>query len=255
MVQSPIRARYPGSAAYIAFCDHAIRGTGILVVPDAELDPRFRDNPVVTGDMRLRFYAGAPLVTPDGFALGTIYAIDRTPRQLSARDAVVLAALAEQALHELEVRSALDELYREVAEGHRTTRTLQDEGAKLAALLNATENAVVTTDTDGRVASLNRAAEAMLGSNLANPSASRCRTNLHRRRSCQLRELTRSINGYGRSPGWDAIPDRGVTRALDRRGGDLASGAIVRDVTERHRSEAEARRRIASCTPTTTPLR
>ena len=136
----------------IAFCDHAICGTGILVVPDAELDPRFRDNPVVTGDMRLRFYAGAPLVTPDGFALGTICAIDRTPRQLSARDAAVLAALAEQALHELEVRSALDELYREVAEGRRTARTLQDEGAKLAALLNATENAVVTTDTDGRVA-------------------------------------------------------------------------------------------------------
>lgn len=231
----------------IAFCDHAIRGTGILVVPDAELDPRFRDNPVVTGDVRLRFCAGAPLVTPDGFALGTICAIDRTPRQLSARDAVVLAALAEQALHELEVGSTLGELYREVAEGRRTTRTLQDEGAKLAALLNATENAVVTTDTDGRVASLNRAAEAMFGfepgQSIGKPIAELISAE-DDHANCE--NLTRSSNGYGRRQDGTQFPIE-VSRArwTDARG-DLASGAIVRDVTERHRSEAEARRRIAS---------
>lgn len=231
----------------IAFCDHAIRGTGILVVPDAELDPRFRDNSVVTGDVRLRFCAGAPLVTPDGFALGTICAIDRTPRQLSARDAVVLAALAEQALNELEVRSALGELYREVAEGRRIARTLQDEGAKLAALLNATENAVVTTDTDGRVASLNRAAEAMFGfepgQSIGKPIAELISTEDD---NANCENLTRSINGYGQRQDGTQFPIE-VSRAhwTDARG-DLASGAIVRDVTERHRAEAEARRRIAS---------
>lgn len=231
----------------IAFCDHAIRGTGILVVPDAELDPRFRDNSVVTGDGRLRFCAGAPLVTPDGFALGTICAIDRTPRQLSARDAVVLAALAEQALNELEVRSALGELYREVAEGRRIARTLQDEGAKLAALLNATENAVVTTDTDGRVASLNRAAEAMFGfepgQSIGKPIAELISTEDD---NANCENLTRSINGYGQRQDGTQFPIE-VSRAhwTDARG-DLASGAIVRDVTERHRAEAEARRRIAS---------
>lgn len=231
----------------IAFCDHAIRCAGILVVPDAELDPRFRDNPVVTGDMRVRFYAGAPLVTPDGFALGTICAIDRTPRQLSARGAAVLTVLAEQALHELEVSSALGELYREVAEGRRTARTLQDEGAKLAALLNATQNAVVTTDTDGRVASLNRAAEAMFGfepgQSIGKPVADLISTEDD---DLNCENLTRSINGYGRRQDGTQFPIE-VSRArwTDARG-DLASGAIVRDVTERHRAEAEARRRIAA---------
>jgi GAF domain-containing protein len=86
----------PETPRALAFCDHAIRGSDVMIVPDAGKDPRFRDNPLVTGDPNIRFYAGAPLVTPGGFALGTICAIDRTPRQLSARDAAVLAALAEQ---------------------------------------------------------------------------------------------------------------------------------------------------------------
>ena len=105
------KARYgldvPETPRAIAFCDHAIRGSSILVVPDAQLDPRFCDNPLVTGEMHVRFYAGAPLVTPDGFALGTICAIDRSPRDLNQRDAAILAALADQIVHELEVRSAL----------------------------------------------------------------------------------------------------------------------------------------------------
>jgi signal transduction histidine kinase len=109
-------------------------------VPDARLDPRFCENPLVTGEMCIRFYAGAPLATPDGFVLGTICAIDREPRVLNARDAEVLAALAEQVVHELEVRSALGELYREVAEGRRTEAEARRRAAaaqnqdKLAAL-------------------------------------------------------------------------------------------------------------------------
>ena len=155
--------------------------------------------------------------------------------------------LAEQALHELEVRSALGELYREVAEGRRTARTLQGEGAKLAALLKATENAVVTTNTDGRVASLNRAAEAMFGFepglSIGKPIADLISTEDD---DADGANLTRSINGYGRRQDGTQFPIE-VSRArwTDARG-ELASGAIVRDVTERHRAEAEARRRLAA---------
>lgn len=245
------KARYgidaPETPRAIAFCDHAIRGSSLLVVPDAELDPRFCDNPLVTGEMHVRFYAGAPLVTPDGFALGTICAIDRAPRQLNARDAAILAALAEQVLHELEVRSALGELYREVAEGRRTARTLQGEGAKLEALLNATENAVVTTDTDGQVASLNRAAEAMFGfepgQSVGKPIAGLISVE-DGLPGCE--NLTRSINGNGRRKDGTQFPIE-VSRArwTDAQG-SLASGAIVRDVTDRNRAEAESRRREAA---------
>lgn len=66
-----------------SFCAHAILGNGILVVPDARLDPRFTNNPLVTGPPHIRFYAGAPLATRSGYRLGSLCLIDPEPRQLS----------------------------------------------------------------------------------------------------------------------------------------------------------------------------
>lgn len=84
-----------------SFCGHAILGDGVFEVRNTRLDPRFRDNPLVTGPPRIRFYAGAPLKAPNGHRIGTLCIIDRLPRQLSHDEKSRLQDLAEMVAGEL----------------------------------------------------------------------------------------------------------------------------------------------------------
>ncbi len=97
----------------ISFCGHTILGEGVLVVPDAQLDPRFTDNPLVTGEPRIRFYAGHPLAALDGHRLGTLCLIDRRPRELNESDQATLRDLAAWASTELSVLQTIQHTLRE----------------------------------------------------------------------------------------------------------------------------------------------
>jgi PAS domain S-box-containing protein len=88
----------------MAFCAHAILGHDVMEVPNAQLDPRFADNPLVTGEPGIRFYAGTPLTLPSGERLGTLCVIDRAPRQLSAAQRTQLAELAQGVVQALLLR-------------------------------------------------------------------------------------------------------------------------------------------------------
>jgi PAS domain S-box-containing protein len=96
----------------VSFCTHALRGNALLVVEDLTQDERFATNPFVTGPEGVRFYAGAPLVTRRGFALGTLCVLDRQPRRLSADGARALSLLRDQVMLLLENRRELIELRR-----------------------------------------------------------------------------------------------------------------------------------------------
>jgi signal transduction histidine kinase/AmiR/NasT family two-component response regulator len=91
-----------------AFCTHAILGSETFVVPDATLDPRFQDNPLTIGEPHVRFYAGVPLINPEGFALGTLCVIDHVPRELTSLQLNILLRLGRQVVSQLELRRARD---------------------------------------------------------------------------------------------------------------------------------------------------
>lgn len=94
-----------------AFCAHAIQQPDqIMIVENPTEDPRFRDNPLVTGDLHIRFYAGAPLVNAEGLSLGTLCVIDQQPHSLTEQQVAALKALANQAMAQMELRKKVQEL-------------------------------------------------------------------------------------------------------------------------------------------------
>jgi two-component system, NtrC family, sensor kinase len=90
-----------------SICAHAIQQGELFIVPDTLQDPRFRENPLVTGEPHIRFYAGAPLINEDGFALGTLCVVDREPRELDDAQKEAINSLGRLALRQMELRMNL----------------------------------------------------------------------------------------------------------------------------------------------------
>ena len=129
----------------ISFCGHAIAGNEILEVPNTLEDERFRDNPLVIGGPKVRFYAGAPLITPDGLNIGALCVLDRTPHHLTPEQREMLTLLSHQVVHLLELRLAgrrikwlneslerlVTERTEELRESEERFRTLAEQGSEV----------------------------------------------------------------------------------------------------------------------------
>ncbi len=147
-------------------CAHSLAGDDLLVIHDLSADPRTRDNALVTGAPFARFYAGAPLRTSDGVALGTLCVIDVEPRPagLTPNQAEALRALARQVMSLLELRRTVrlrDEAI-EARDG-ALKRLVASETRYRAVFESAIDYAIVVTDLTGRVTNWNEGATRILG--------------------------------------------------------------------------------------------
>jgi two-component system, cell cycle sensor histidine kinase and response regulator CckA len=115
----------------VSFCAYAITQPDLFIVPDATKNARFANNPLVTSDPRIRFYAGAPLITPDGYALGTLCVIDKVPRELRPDQKDALRILARHVMSQLELRRRSKELTNIRQENAQLKADLDKARAKL----------------------------------------------------------------------------------------------------------------------------
>jgi PAS domain S-box-containing protein len=130
----------------ISFCTYTILSSSVFIVPDAAADVRFCNSPLVCSGPKLRFYAGAPLITAEGFALGTVAVFDVIPRRLDEAQQNSLALLARVVTSELELR-----------------RKMTQSWESLQTLVQASPLAIYAVDLQGKVTLWNEAAEHMFG--------------------------------------------------------------------------------------------
>ena len=199
----------------VSFCAHAIHSDDVFVVPDAAADPRFADNALVTGAPHIRFYAGAPLLTPEGLALGTLCIIDQRPRSLNKRQRAILRDLAALVVDELALRTQImareraetavraqhamlqdinasiearieertaelkrvnDALRAEITQREQADAARRESDQRFRQLFNQASDTVLVHDENGRFVDVNDAACAALGYSREELLQMACRT-------------------------------------------------------------------------------
>ncbi len=225
----------------VSFCAHAITQDDVMVIEDAQLDPRFHDNPLVTGGA-IRFYAGVPLRAPSGHALGALCVLDPAPRAGFGReDRDRLLALARMASEKLELR--------------RLETGNQGQPSEFAAIAATSPYAVICFDKARRITAWNPAAVDMFGYSPAEALSHDIAMLMPESQLGEIRDAIARVLG-GEMPGKEVALFTGLRRdgalfpaelswSQWQVGGEPHFGAIVRDVTDRVNHE-DALHRLAN---------
>jgi len=227
----------PETERSISFCGHAINQPDGFVVEDALLDERFADNPLVTAEPFIRFYAGQPLRSPDGFPVGTFCLIDRVPRSFDDAQRKILREFAAQT--ETELRRH---------EQHSSMRDKREAEERLRVVAESVAEVIVAIDLRGRIVFANSAARDLLGDSAEVPlvglPAARVVTDRSPQEIADLIQQAESGNASERlevqvrSVGGRSIP-LDVTFATAQLDGEPVYIASGRDLTQQRQARRE----------------
>lgn len=142
----------------VAFCSHTMRRKDILEVSDASNHPIFADNPFVTGDLHVRFYAGVPLITTDGIAIGALCVIDNEPKKLTENQIKSMEILAEQVIRRLELILNI-ELLQETIRGEQQNKDLLEQAEVMNVFYDGCADYFLMLNKNLEIVSFNASAE------------------------------------------------------------------------------------------------
>lgn len=228
----------------LAFCAHAIHSDDMLIIKDAQEDERFSGNPLVKLDPKIRFYAGKPLVNPDGYRLGTLCTIDVEPREFSQEQQFALETLAKQVVKLLDLRLQNIEHKQAIAKLEKTSNELQS-------FLDGSSDLIQSVDENGQYVYVNQAWCQAMGYTPQEAGNLNMfdviHPELHEHCKARFAELIGKpdsviIDVIFRSKTGKNIELEGNVSALKKEDGQILTRGIFRDVTVRNNAEKELKR-------------